>query len=71
MSEGDPGLPDPVGGGSFWTSLPALLTASAVLLGAVVSAVVALRSDGGDAAPITEGGTTTGLGRRAASTSSP
>ena len=62
MSEGDPGLPDPGGGGSFWTSLPALLTASAVLLGAVVSAVVALRSDGGDSAPITEGGTTTGPG---------
>lgn len=47
MSEGDPGTSDAGGGGSFWTSLPALLTASAVLLGAVVSAVVALRSDGG------------------------
>ena len=36
MSEGDPGTSDAGGGGSFWTSLPALLTASAVLIGAVV-----------------------------------
>ena len=48
MSEGDSG---PSGtdssGGSFWTSLPALLTASAVLIGAIVSAVVTLTNDGG------------------------
>lgn len=60
MSEGDPGTSDAGGGGSFWTSLPALLTASAVLLGAVVSAVVALRSDGNaDAAATTTTPTTT------------
>jgi hypothetical protein len=53
MSEGDPGPVDTGGGGgSFWTSLPAILTASAVFIGAVVSAVVALRS-GGDDPPIT------------------
>lgn len=52
MSEGDLGPSDAGGGGSFWTSLPALLTASAVLLGAVVSAVVAVRGDDApDAAP--------------------
>jgi hypothetical protein len=51
LSEGDPGPSDAGGGGSFWTSLPALLTASAVLLGAVVSAVVALRND--DSGPTT------------------
>ena len=55
MSEGDPGPSDAGGGGSFWTSLPALLTASAVLLGAVVSAVVAFRADGDGSA----GGATT------------
>ena len=49
MSEGDPG---PVGadGGSFWTSVPAILTASAVFIGAVVSAVVALRDGDGSGA---------------------
>lgn len=48
MSEGDPGPVDAGGGGggSFWTSLPTILTASAVFIGAVVSAVVALRGDG-------------------------
>ncbi len=50
MSEGESG--DPVdaggGGGSFWTSLPTILTASAVFIGAVVSAVVALRGDNGN-----------------------
>ena len=47
MSEGDPGPVDGGGGGgSFWTSLPTILTASAVFIGAVVSAVVALRGDG-------------------------
>lgn len=45
MSEGDPGPVGADGGGSFWTSVPAILTASAVFLGAVVSAVVALRGD--------------------------
>jgi hypothetical protein len=61
VSEGDPGTSDAGGGGSFWTSLPALLTASAVLLGAVVSAVVALRSDEGgnaDAAATTPASST-------------
>ena len=49
MSEGDPGPVDAgSGGGSFWTSLPTILTASAVFIGAVVSAVVALRGGGGD-----------------------
>lgn len=52
MSEGDPG---PVegggGGGSFWTSLPAIMTASAVFIGAIVSAVVALRDDDGGDTP--------------------
>lgn len=57
MSEGDPG---PIeagdgGGGSFWTSFPAILTASAVFIGALVSAVVALRGDESSAG----GGTTT------------
>lgn len=48
MSEGDSGPSDTdSGGGSFWTSLPALLTASAVLIGAIVSAVVTLTNDGG------------------------
>jgi hypothetical protein len=56
MSEGDPGPTDAGGGGSFWTSLPALLTASAVLIGALVSAVVALRGDGGGTT--SNGGTT-------------
>lgn len=47
MSEGDSG---PVeagdgGGGSFWTSAPALLTALAVLIGAIVSAIATLRDD--------------------------
>jgi hypothetical protein len=47
MSEGDPGPEDAgSGGGSFWTSLPTLLTASAVFISAVVGAVVALRGDG-------------------------
>lgn len=46
MSEGEPGPVGADGGGSFWTSFPAILTASAVFLGAVVSAVVALRGDG-------------------------
>lgn len=62
MSEGDPGPSDSdSGGGSFWTSLPALLTASAVLLGAIVSAVVTVRgSGGGDAgAAATAAATTT------------
>ena len=57
MSEGDPGPVDAGSGGSFWTSLPALLTASAVLLGAVVSAVVALRDD--DDSGMSAGGQTT------------
>ena len=48
MSEGDSGPSGTdSGGGSFWTSLPALLTASAVLIGALVSAVVTLTNDGG------------------------
>lgn len=56
MSEGDPGPIDAGdGGGSFWTSFPAILTASAVFIGAVVSAVVALRGGDGNAG----GGTTT------------
>ena len=59
MSEGEPGTSDAGGGGSFWTSLPALLTASAVFLGAVVSAVVALRSDGSGNAKTDAAGTTT------------
>jgi hypothetical protein len=47
MSEGDPGPEDTGGsGGSFWTSLPTLLTASAVFISAVVGAVVTLRSQG-------------------------
>lgn len=47
MSEGDPGSGDVGGGGgSFWTSLPTILTASAVFIGAVVSAIVALRGGG-------------------------
>ena len=65
MSEGDPG-PEDVGGGggSFWTSLPTLLTASAVFISAVVGAVVALRDDGdggggGTAMTQTAGTTTT------------
>jgi hypothetical protein len=49
MSEGDPGPVDAGGGGgSFWTSLPTILTASAVFIGAVTTAVVQLRGDGGD-----------------------
>ncbi len=52
MSEGDPGPIDAGGGGSFWTSIPALLTASAVFIGAIVSAVVALRGDGDGATTI-------------------
>lgn len=49
MSEGDSDPADAGGGGgSFWTSFPAILTASAVFLGALVSAVVALRDDDGD-----------------------
>ena len=50
MSEGDPGPVDAGGGGggSFWTSLPTILTASAVFIGAVVSAIVALRGGGDD-----------------------
>lgn len=57
MSEGDPGPIDAGdgGGGSFWTSFPAILTASAVFIGALVSAVVALRGEDGNAG----GGTTT------------
>lgn len=51
MSEGDPGPSDAGGGGSFWTSLPALITASAVLIGAIVSAVVSLRGGDSNAAP--------------------
>jgi hypothetical protein len=48
MSEGDSGPSGTdSGGGSFWTSLPALLTASAVLIGAIVSAVVTLTDDDG------------------------
>lgn len=67
MSEGDSGPSGTdSGGGSFWTSLPALLTASAVLLGAVVSAVVTLTDDDGGgsagAATTTEANTTTGTG---------
>lgn len=57
MSEGDPGPSDAGGGGSFWTSVPAILTASAVFIGAIVSAVVALRGDGDGATTI--GATTT------------
>ncbi|MDX6535263.1 MAG: hypothetical protein QOF68_3007, partial [Gaiellales bacterium] len=55
MSEGDPGPADAGGGGgSFWTSLPTILTASAVFIGAVVSAVVALRGGGdGNTTPTT------------------
>lgn len=50
MSEGDPGPSDSDGGGgSFWTSLPALLTAAAVLIGAVVSAVATLRDNDDEA----------------------
>lgn len=57
MSEGDPGpLDTGGGGGSFWTSFPAILTASAVFIGAIVSAVVALRDDDG---PDASGQTTT------------
>jgi len=55
MSEGDPGPLEAGGGGSFWTSFPAILTASAVFIGALVSAVVALRGDESSAG----GGTTT------------
>ena len=55
MSEGDPGPIEAGGGGSFWTSFPAILTASAVFIGALVSAVVALRGDDSSAG----GGTTT------------
>jgi hypothetical protein len=54
MSGGDIGSGDADGGGggSFWTSLPTILTASAVFIGAVVSAVVALRGGGdGNANP--------------------
>jgi hypothetical protein len=59
MSEGDPGPVDAGdGGGSLWTSLPAILTASAVFIGAIVSAVVALR--GGESSA--GGGTTTAGG---------
>jgi hypothetical protein len=62
MSEGDSGPSDTdSGGGSFWTSLPALLTASAVLIGAIVSAVVTLtKDDDGDAAAATTSQTSTG-----------
>lgn len=61
MSEGDSGPSGTdSGGGSFWTSLPALLTAAAVLLGAVVSAVATLTNDGDDAAAGTSTPTTTG-----------
>jgi hypothetical protein len=46
MSEGDLGPSDSdSGGGSFWTSLPALLTAAAVLIGAIVSAIATFRDD--------------------------
>jgi hypothetical protein len=61
MSEGDPGPLDAGGGGggSFWTSLPTILTASAVFIGAIVSAVVALRGGGdGEATPTTTHTTT-------------
>jgi hypothetical protein len=62
MSEGDPGLDaGDGGGGSFWTSFPAILTASAVFLGALVSAIVALRG-GGDNGPPVPTTTTTAQG---------
>lgn len=65
MSEGDSGPSDTdSGGGSFWTSLPALLTASAVLIGAIVSAVVTLTNDGGsDTVLPTTTAVPTGTGR--------
>lgn len=61
MSEGDSGPVDPgAGGGSFWTSLPTILTALAVFIGAVVGAIVQLRGDDddGDAASATAQTTT-------------
>jgi hypothetical protein len=59
MSEGDPGPVDAgSGGGSFWTSLPTILTASAIFIGAVVGAIVQLRGDGGDEAAATTTQTT-------------
>ncbi len=49
MSEGDPGPGDAGGGGgSFWTSLPTILSAAALLIGAVTTAIVQLRGNGGD-----------------------
>jgi hypothetical protein len=60
MSEGDLGPSDSdSGGGSFWTSLPALLTAAAVLIGAIVSAVATLRDDDDDAVAATTAPVTT------------
>lgn len=60
MSEGDLGPSDSdSGGGSFWTSLPALLTAAAVLIGAIVSAVATLRDDDDDAGAATTAPVTT------------
>lgn len=60
MSEGDPGPIDAGdgGGSSFWTSVPAILTASAVFLGALVSAIVALRGGGDDGPPVPTATTT-------------
>jgi hypothetical protein len=56
MSEGDPGPVDPGGGrGSFWTSLPTILSALAVFVTAIVGAIVQLRGGDGDS----EGGSTT------------
>lgn len=61
MSEGDQGPIDTGGGGgSFWTRLPTILTASAIFLGAVVSAFVTLRGDGdGELSPPTSSSATT------------
>ncbi len=58
MSEGDPGPVDPgSSGGSFWTSLPTILTALALFIGAVVGAIVQLRDDDDDT--VVAGTTTT------------
>jgi hypothetical protein len=64
MSEGEAGPGDAGGGGgggSFWTSLPTILTASALFIGAVVGAIVQLRgdNDGGDETATTTAQTTT------------